>query len=714
MEDKWEKLQEKYRNSVAQICVMGAVHNLYRPYQPPKDYKAKGSSFFIDAKRGILLTNAHVLESCLSAIARIPKIGQQDFRLRIIAICEDKDLAVCQIYQEDLKEIEKRVGDLSSLNLTFADSLKVRETQSVMAVGFPLGLEIKFTLGNISGFSSNSYNNDSSEVDSWEDTPTFLQLTSPINPGNSGGPLLDTSGLVVGVNSAGIGGASAIGFAVSARTVQGVLAKMLESIADEKEAPSLSDRSALIPAGGAGGFPKIIRTPKVAFDWCEANPALISTLTPADVKDITGIYVTKVYPNSCLKILKENDLVSGINVDITTPCGLPGSPEACVSNRLIGKIDNYGEISLLNEEKLASRRKMTLKEILDLVPLGNEIKLAIWRDKRLYELKTSFTRVADEDKQPLKRLDLHYEPIAYEIAGGMVVVPLTMNMIERDSDLSEYAKGEKRYKRYIVVVQILPDTSASRTKSMYPGLVIDKINGTPVNTLEELVRVVKSIPIDGVLIVKAKKGQVFAVKIDEMIREDIAAMKTVGVPITHPYILSQTVPTTGRPAIQSPSFTPVQPSPPPPSQPSPPQPSPPPSRPPSFPPSQPPSQPPSPPPSQPPSRPPFFPPGPDRPVQPPSFPPSQPPSEPPFPPSRPPSEPDRPSPPTPPSTPDNPPSQVPQPPPRTPPGGEEEKGPRGRESDVRSGGATLVPLSARPYLVVAPMSSRVGFARVQL
>lgn len=531
----WKVYQERYRNSVVQICMTGANHKLFRPYQPASDFRAKGTGFFIDAKRGLVMTNNHVVSSATSISCRVPKVGKIDLRARTIAMTAAKDLALCQIYAEDLELLRKTIdADLSTLDLRFGDSLKVKETDPCMVMGYPHGMsEIKMTIGTVSGFNANV--DDNSDLETTEDSPSYLQVQAPINPGNSGGPLFNTKGEVIGVVAAGIFLSQSTGFAIPSRTVQGVLAQLLSPIAGEADSPALGKRSALIPRGGNGGLPYLLQMPRVDFEWNQTNPALVKYLGLPE--GTAGILVTKVQKDSCLIGLEENDFISTIDADITTPCDLPGSSDTCKAESIVGTIDDFGDVSITSEMRDASKRKMALKEVLDMLPIGNTITLGVWRGGTLYKLSVPYIRVTDPDKQALREMDLHYEPLDWEVVGGLVFEPLTFNYIDATDDLEEYAKGDKRYQRYVVVVQVLPGTEASRIKSLRSGLVVKEINGVPVHTLEELRTIVRNLPLDGTFVIKMVKGQVFAVGVDQMRMEDTAAMQAIEMPTNHPYIL---------------------------------------------------------------------------------------------------------------------------------------------------------------------------------
>ncbi len=544
--DPWLAIQERFRNSVVQIKVTGANYDVKRPYMPPRDSRAAGSGFFIDAPRGVLLTNAHVISDTMSIVCRVQKVGKVDLRTKLVSICPEKDLALVQIYAEDLKLVSDAVGDLKALNMTFGDSLAVRETDECMSIGYPLGAEaIKATTGRISGFYPN-VESENDDIEGPEDSPSFLQHAAALNGGNSGGPLVNAQGLVIGINAAGVLFAQSVAYAIPSRTVFGVLPSLLAPASTT--APVLNGTSSLIARKSNGVT--IVRTPRVAFDWNESNAALIATLVP-DVKTagITGIYVTKVYPDSCLHELKEGDLLTAIAVELTTPCGMPGTTASrCKEEWLGGSIDNFGDVSLTSEEKTPYKRKLALKEVFDMVPIGNRIVVMFWRNKVAQTITVQYTYpTVSSGKTSLKEQFLHFEPLDYEIVGGLVIAPLTLNYIAMYDDLTPYAKGDKRYERYLVITQILPGTQAAQTKSLTPTMVLDTLTvHTPktmdvpikVRTLNDLRIALDDVTPTDTLIFKTFKRQTYAASVKQALMEDVAAMSVIGVPSSHPYVLS--------------------------------------------------------------------------------------------------------------------------------------------------------------------------------
>ena len=173
----------------------------------------KGSGFLIDAE-GHIVTNNHVVDGVGSVIVTFSNgVSEQATILgRDIA----NDLALLKVEPSVVEGIEPVVlGDSSSL----------RPGQLAVAIGNPFGLEGSITVGVVSQVGRT--------------LPTDLRRpisgviqTALINPGNSGGPLLDSSGAVIGINTAiqvSQGGAQrGIGFAVPVDTLKRDLPRLME------------------------------------------------------------------------------------------------------------------------------------------------------------------------------------------------------------------------------------------------------------------------------------------------------------------------------------------------------------------------------------------------------------------------------------------------------------------------------------------------------
>ena len=141
------------------------------------DGQSVGTGFF-DDNNGTIITNYHVIERGKEGIAKVKNAGNFDIE-KILGYDEELDIAILQIDYKNQSSLKKR-----------EDAISVGET--VYALGSSEGLTDSFSSGIVSA------------VDRTINGNTFIQITTPISHGNSGGPLVDSSGNVVGITSAGI------------------------------------------------------------------------------------------------------------------------------------------------------------------------------------------------------------------------------------------------------------------------------------------------------------------------------------------------------------------------------------------------------------------------------------------------------------------------------------------------------------------------------
>jgi serine protease DegQ len=165
-----------------------------------------GSGVLIDAD-GDVVTNNHVVEGANELAVALPDGSLRPTKL--IGVDPDSDLALLKIDASGLHPIA--IGDLKS----------VAVGDVVLAVGNPLGVGQTVTQGIISALGRKGIGINPIE--------NFIQTDAAINPGNSGGALVDTSGRLIGINSAILsrgGGSEGIGFAIPIDIAQKVIASL--------------------------------------------------------------------------------------------------------------------------------------------------------------------------------------------------------------------------------------------------------------------------------------------------------------------------------------------------------------------------------------------------------------------------------------------------------------------------------------------------------
>ena len=167
---------------------------------------ATGSGVIFDAN-GLILTNHHVVAGDPSKITVNLKDGRS-LDATVYGIDTLTDLAIVKVQATGLPTAP--IGDSSTIQVG----------QQAIAIGSPLG---EFTDSVTSGIISALGR--SIPVESGEVLTNLIQTDTAINPGNSGGPLFDPSGKVIGINTAGAGGAQGIGFAIPIDIARPLLAQ---------------------------------------------------------------------------------------------------------------------------------------------------------------------------------------------------------------------------------------------------------------------------------------------------------------------------------------------------------------------------------------------------------------------------------------------------------------------------------------------------------
>jgi S1-C subfamily serine protease len=171
-----------------------------------------GSGFVWD-QDGHIVTNFHVVQG--GDRASVTLNDNSTYPATIVGRAPDKDIAVLHIDAPPQKLLPLPLGQSSQLKVG----------QKVLAIGNPFGLDQTLTTGVVSGLGR--------EIKSITQRSIFdvIQTDASINPGNSGGPLLDSSGRLIGINTAiySPSGANAgIGFAVPVDTVNTIVPQLLK------------------------------------------------------------------------------------------------------------------------------------------------------------------------------------------------------------------------------------------------------------------------------------------------------------------------------------------------------------------------------------------------------------------------------------------------------------------------------------------------------
>ena len=167
-------------------------------------------------KRGYVITNFHVIESAAQgASLRVTLNNGNEYDARVVGVEADKDLAVLKI--------DAPKSELVPVPLGISSALKIG--QNVLAIGTPFGFDRTLTTGVISGLSRTIKSVTGRPIEG------MIQTDAAINPGNSGGPLIDSSGHMIGMNTAiysPSGAYAGIGFAVPIDTIARLVPQIIK------------------------------------------------------------------------------------------------------------------------------------------------------------------------------------------------------------------------------------------------------------------------------------------------------------------------------------------------------------------------------------------------------------------------------------------------------------------------------------------------------
>ena len=292
VEQELVSLADKVRPAVVSLSpyiAKGAIaQGLPRKGRPAN----AGSGVIFDAKKGLIVTNSHVVRNVLKILVTF-KDGNKIVG-EVLGVDEDTDLAVVQVNSKKPLAAVK-----------FADSSNVKIGQLVVAVGNPYGLNDTTTFGIVSGLKRENVN-----LSRYED---FIQTDASINPGNSGGPLLNIKGEVIGINTAIINYAQSIGFSIPSNMVSHIIAQLVEhgevhrgwlGVGIDPITDALAEKNNVKQGVGV-----------IVNSVFEGDPAHLAGLKVGDIiLKIGGVKIDS--PNSLIRIIGTISPGQTINLDI--------------------------------------------------------------------------------------------------------------------------------------------------------------------------------------------------------------------------------------------------------------------------------------------------------------------------------------------------------------------------------------------------------------
>jgi Do/DeqQ family serine protease len=233
-----------------------------------RETRSAGSGVIIDARRGFVVTNAHVIANASEILVVLN--DRRELRAEVVGKDSETDIAVLKVPAQNLTELP--LAPVKSM---------VGVGDFVVAIGNPFGLGQTATLGIVSAVGRTGLG-----TERYED---FIQTDASINPGNSGGALVNMRGELVGINTAILsrsGGNIGIGFAIPSGMVRQVADQLITHGAVRRGQLGVSIQNLTPSLAKAMGIE-------------QAAGALVSSVAPASPAQAAG--------------LKAGDVIVGVN-----------------------------------------------------------------------------------------------------------------------------------------------------------------------------------------------------------------------------------------------------------------------------------------------------------------------------------------------------------------------------------------------------------------
>ena len=333
--------------SVVNVSVRGELQppqnadKIQKVFGKMPKFEDMASGIIIDATKGYILTNAHVVKD-----GKITTVTLNDGRqliARTIGYDTETDIAVIQINAKHLTAI------------TFGDSDKVKVGDFVSAIGNPFGLQQTVTYGVVSGLERNNLG-----IEGFEN---FIQTDASLNPGNSGGALVNMQGEFIGINTAlitpaPIAGNVGVGLSIPSNMAKSVMEQLIKygkvergilGVMVQNITPMLKDAMHLPSTDGALISEVFPNTPaqKMGLQSKDVIINIMGKPIHSATQVSNAISLLRVNTKVDMQILRDNKIITK-NTIITKPETL--KPKA--NNTLFSGLQLRNFDQLINNERV--------------------------------------------------------------------------------------------------------------------------------------------------------------------------------------------------------------------------------------------------------------------------------------------------------------------------------------------------------------------------
>lgn len=465
--------------SVFLLKVFKEKRDYEKPYMTSEIYETTGTGFVIDIKKGYLLTNYHVISDSKYIVGRLPSTGKRDISIEVVSTCKERDLALCKIKSDEMSMISSNVVK----SLKFGDSMTVKPGDDIYTWGYPLGSStVKLTKGVVSGFETSDKLLDlnifkGNIEDMLSRSSAYIQVSAPFNPGNSGGPIFNKNEEVVGIINSGEKMAESIAYVIPSRTFLSIYQTMLTS--------------------------PIVKLPTLGLEWCPTSREVMKLQTGESRN--YGIYIRKIYPDSCIDRLTKGDIIRRIDYEdifwrikdgkveinksvfdltyfdkdikenkIKMTVLLDRFGNSTTVGKLINPEDKNPSEETWKFETNLTNRKLELDEIMDMIPLNSNMSLYICRDKSWDILNTVYKYIDNERLQYISPIfnklseEEKYLELDHVTFSNLYLEHAEMydGIINNTDDL---------FVPKVIILDISPESSAYKTQSLSSGQIVKTV-----------------------------------------------------------------------------------------------------------------------------------------------------------------------------------------------------------------------------------------------
>lgn len=473
----WTAFQHELRDTVVQVFAQVTQFNWVKPFETPNQSEVTGTAFFINGD-GELVTNAHVVNEARVIYIQIPSCGKKRFEVEVQGVSPERDLALLKVKSRDCEAIKSELKKDTIPSLELGDSDLIERADKIIALGYPLGQQgLKGTTGIVSGREH-------------IDGQYFIQISAPLNQGNSGGPSIDRNGKVVGVNAAIIRNAQNVGYIIPINEVK-LFLNQLRTMPGE-------------------GKPKLLRKPFLGVFFNNANENLTAFLGNPPPG---GLFIVDVLKGSPLYKagLQAGDMIykiNGIDVDV------------------------YGEMQV----PWSKEERVSITDYISRLEIGQKITIEYYRKGKKNTASFVFTLA---NRPPISLMYPGYEKIDYEVIGGLVVMPLTVNHIvllgQYVRELILYTDVKRHVEPALIITHVLLNSPASEARTIGAGSIISEVNGEKVKTLDEFRSILKKSLDSGYLTIKTTENIFVVIPIKEIIDKEVILSSTYFYPISQTF-----------------------------------------------------------------------------------------------------------------------------------------------------------------------------------